>query len=86
VNETDSAPGGWQVAASSNTILNTFYTVIHSASKEEVQVSISGKNRRGYAWKKKGEETIEALARQKLPPATRREIDRAIIRYLTSVR
>lgn len=85
MNKTDPALGGWEVTASSNTILNTFYTVVHSASKEEVQVSISGKNRRGYAWKKKGKETVEALSRQKLPPATRREIDRAIIRYLTSV-
>lgn len=79
MNDTDICKGRWEVTTAANTLLGSFYFLVHSPSGKSVKVStFRASKRRSYAW--------SALARQtgEVPEAERREIDRALIRYLSS--
>jgi hypothetical protein len=79
VNSTDTSLGRWQVTSAADTLLGSFYFLVHSVSGKSVKVSTSKRSkRRNYVW--------TALSRQneEVPEAERLEIDRALIRYLSS--
>lgn len=71
-------PARWEVASASHTPASSYYFVVHSISGEEVTVIVTGAKRRKYTWNDKARE------KEEVPGPVRREIDRALVRYLTT--
>jgi hypothetical protein len=65
----------WEVTTASHTNTASYYLVIQESSKLAIKVIIAGKKRR-YSWN-------DARKKEAVPDEVRREIDRALIRYLT---
>ena len=79
VNSTDTLNERWEVTTSADTLLGSFYFLVHRSSGKAVKVATSMRSRRrSYVW--------SSFARQNegVPLSARREIDRAIVRYLSS--
>jgi hypothetical protein len=72
-------PARWEVATASHTPAVSYYYVVHSVSNEAVRVIVaSRKKKRIYTFNEAGRE------KEEVPGEMRREIDKALVRYLTS--
>jgi len=75
--DTDTA-ARWEVASASHTPGVSYYFVVHSSSNEEATVIVTSRKRRKYTWNDK------PRAKEEVPSTVRREIDKALVRYLSS--
>jgi hypothetical protein len=74
---TDIAADRWEVTTASHTSTASYYFVLKEVSSEVVKVIVAGK-KRTYTWNE------AARKKEKVPDEVRREIDKALVRYLTS--
>jgi hypothetical protein len=78
VNPSETTPNRWQVTTASHTSTASYYLVIQESSNSAVKVIIVGRKRR-YVWN----DTARAKTKEKVSDLERKEIDKALVRYLT---
>jgi hypothetical protein len=76
----DTTDDRWEVTTASHTLNCSYYLVFHEPSKKTIKVIIAGKKKRTYSWNEAGR------SKEPVPDPLRREIDRALIRYLSEKR